>query len=890
MAEEKPLAGDPGPEDSAFEDLQREFEEVMAQLDADPATAAFKDEYEKLHQALVKSHGSEKRLMSKCRELNAELVANAAKVESVLSSGADSEQLQKEVDEAWKLVDQGRDTEAALKEEIERLQEEVDELNVRVEEAESQPQSNPDDIADLMAAKRSLQKERDDLLEQVGELRTNLSDITAKQMQTERAREENEKEVESLRLQLDKKNSEADKEARKKANLERELLSKKEALGTAQDAVQERQATLEMLQQTYAGLQEKYAARNNKIAEAKSEAAAAEIKSQRLARQVDDLTLSNKNASEDIVTLKEELGTRKQEVQVLKKEAGKLEKANAVITKKLRDGETKLNEMVTKRDGLKTEVAGLERDLETQRKEVATQRKQIETLARSRDMLTKQMTQALSDTEVQQQLVVQHEQQQRQLEGEITSFKLESQKQNKALSGLEKERDKHIAEAASHQQKAAETSAELGVAETQILQLKKAVAEGEAAMKQQMSAYEAVRSDRNLTAKNLIAAQDEIAEMKRKLKILNHQIDQLKEEISGKESHLLKEQGLKEEVEGQKFKLKAQVDKLAQANAKTLRDVELAKNEEEKLTKIVGEAEAEKARLKADLERVISERDVLGTQVIRRNDELALVHEKLKIQQNALYHGESAYQERHEDMRVLKVEIKKQRREIANLKKKTTNTKRLADDLTVAKEKLLQEQNRCKALEKEMETPMNVHRWRQLEGSDPGAYEMIQKVQTLQKRLIQKTEEVVEKELRIQEKEKRYMELKNILARQPGPEVAEQLTIYQQTVKDKNRQLKAMASELNMYQMQVSEYQFEIERLARELGETKKKFLSQKRKEALARERERAMQPPVGAMGMGMGSSLNTTQGARTAGGGFNFAQAQPQSQQQQQHQLQPPQ
>jgi len=70
-------------------------------------------------------------------------------------------------------------------------------------------------------------------------------------------------------------------------------------------------------------------------------------------------------------------------------------------------------------------------------------------------------------------------------------------------------------------------------------------------------------------------------------------------------------------------------------------------------------------------------------------------------------------------------------------------------------------------------------------------YEMIQKVQTLQRRLIQKTEEVVEKELRIQEKEKRYMELKNILARQPGPEVAEQLQIYQQAVKDKSRQYDA---------------------------------------------------------------------------------------------------
>ena len=69
---------------------------------------------------------------------------------------------------------------------------------------------------------------------------------------------------------------------------------------------------------------------------------------------------------------------------------------------------------------------------------------------------------------------------------------------------------------------------------------------------------------------------------------------------------------------------------------------------------------------------------------------------------------------------------------------------------------------------------------------------MIQKIHTLQRRLIQKTEEVVEKELLVQEKEKLYMELKQILQRQPGPEVAEQLQIYQQTLKDKTKQMKVM--------------------------------------------------------------------------------------------------
>ena len=48
---------------------------------------------------------------------------------------------------------------------------------------------------------------------------------------------------------------------------------------------------------------------------------------------------------------------------------------------------------------------------------------------------------------------------------------------------------------------------------------------------------------------------------------------------------------------------------------------------------------------------------------------------------------------------------------------------------------LLRERTRCKALEEELENPMNIHRWRKLEGSDPSTYEMIQKIQTLQVRV-----------------------------------------------------------------------------------------------------------------------------------------------------------
>merc|ERR1711865_757548 len=118
----------------------------------------------------------------------------------------------------------------------------------------------------------------------------------------------------------------------------------------------------------------------------------------------------------------------------------------------------------------------------------------------------------------------------------------------------------------------------------------------------------------------------------------------------------------------------------------------------------------------------------------------------------------------------------------------------------------------ARALQEELENPMNVHRWREMEGSDPATFEMIQRVKKLQKDLIGKTEEVVEKEAQIQDKEKLYVQLKHIIARQPGPEVAEQLSWYSQNLKEKTSHMKQMAGELKTYHAQVKDLRDEIDR------------------------------------------------------------------------------
>lgn len=78
-------------EETAFEEIERDFQEVLNELSGDKSLEKFRIEYEKLHAVMKKSYDNEKRLMAKCRELNAEIVVNSAKVATALKVSQDDQ-------------------------------------------------------------------------------------------------------------------------------------------------------------------------------------------------------------------------------------------------------------------------------------------------------------------------------------------------------------------------------------------------------------------------------------------------------------------------------------------------------------------------------------------------------------------------------------------------------------------------------------------------------------------------------------------------------------------------------------------------------------------------------------------------------------------------------
>merc|ERR1712159_767077 len=543
------------------------------------------------------------------------------------------------------------------------------------------------------------------------------------------------------------------------------------------------------------------------------------------------------------IELQRHLKIKHEEIKVHQQEKDKASKGLDQLKRRKQLDDDSRKEIEISRNGLKSDIQSLLREIERLRKQVDEDGHQIVDLLHERDLLNKNVIKADDRTKKQSELVKSLESTTQGLEKEVGGVKELLQDAVKRIYDLDKQREKCGIELPLANSKHMTALEELKNRENKISELKKNLADVKGKLAQQKQLYEAVRTDRNVYSKNLIESQDEIAEMRRKFKIMYHQIEQLKEEIKEKDQALIKEHFDHHKMSKLCETVKDQMEKAKKKQQHLAHQVETQGADIKKLESTIHDAETERQNQKREYENVISDRDILGTQLIRRNDELALLYEKIKIQQSTLQKGEIQYKERLEEIRTLRIKIAALKRELHIAKQQVVNIDDLKKEVYQLQRELLQERTKVKALSEELENPMNVHRWRKLEGQDPATYEMIQKVKTLQRRLIAKTEEAVEKDLLIQEKEKLYLELKSILSSQPGPEVAEQVAVYQQKLKEKTKQMKSMAAELNMYHAQVNDYKDEIERLTRELQDMKRKYFDQKRREQLLKDAQRGEKP-----------------------------------------------
>jgi hypothetical protein len=89
---------------------------------------------------------------------------------------------------------------------------------------------------------------------------------------------------------------------------------------------------------------------------------------------------------------------------------------------------------------------------------------------------------------------------------------------------------------------------------------------------------------------------------------------------------------------------------------------------------------------------VINERDILGTQLIKRSEELALLYEKIKIQRSMLKKGKIYYEDRLNDIKNIRQKIAELKRQLLVSQGETACIPDLEKEIYILQKELLEQQ------------------------------------------------------------------------------------------------------------------------------------------------------------------------------------------------------
>lgn len=490
--------------------------------------------------------------------------------------------------------------------------------------------------------------------------------------------------------------------------------------------------------------------------------------------------------------------------------------------------EDQIQELNADRESIQTILASEEEALSRHQKELQEKRESEKGEHRTRSIMETKIKKHTENIDKLNMECIQLQSRVRKLENQNKGYEIESIKLDTQIKELQKQQGKYGAEASTAHARFYQTVEELKIKNSIIDELQKKNVDLEVKLKYQQSLYESVRSDRNMYSKNLIETQQETSALQDKFMMMTHQIVQLKEELKRKDELITKECLNQDKAEKQK---NATENQAAMVEEKIKCTKEVIKLRDQKISDLkytIAGGQVEKQKQLKDHEMVLNERDILGAQLIKRNQELDVLHEKIKISHSNLSKGEKHFREKENELDLFKKQLESTRQELSLSQDSVIDIGQFKSEINSLEKEILKEKTKNRALEDELQYPMNVHRWKKMEATDPENYERIMKIQTLQRRVITKTEEVKEKDKLIKEKEQLFFQLKNILARQPGPEVKSQIEIYQSSLKDKTSQLKKMLNELKYSQAKAKASKYEIGTVNEQIASIKQNYFKKR--------------------------------------------------------------
>lgn len=819
-----------------FKGLGDIYKTIMNDSSNDENFLKFRSEFEKVYGGVVDIKGHAKQIVDSYGGLCSEILQTP---DLVTKEGSKDDQdaialktLKQQTKTAEDMLESGGKREELLKAELRQLKHDITNLSATIKQGVGLSVAQERAINELIAGKEQATKDLENELDKIVQLRNGLVTISEKIEKTEVSKNDLEEEIHSLKEKNTEKRIEIDNEMRNKDRLEQELREQRVVVTIKSQEVAGKQNEVNRATEDIAVIESQIKLQKQMIEKLLRDQESLGSRTVKLQHDYDEqMSETSKLVSENqssMVVLKIKEAELLNHIAEVKKVA----RIKEILIKKNRILEDQKFQAEFVRKGIRADNDSRMAEVERRKRQIESTRKNQDDLTRERDILKSSLGKTQIESTKLSSLVLLQKQQMCNIELEMVSVKQEVSEHLKDYRVFEHEKKEGETEILIIKNQCASILAELKEKEVAIFDFKRQMFSAENKLKHQQNIYEGIQSDRNLHAKQLIESQAAIADMKRNLRIMNFQINGYKDDINSKDASVVKEAAENLKLTKDTLLIEDEIKTLKNQNTLAQAYIRSQMAEEVKLDHFVKEAEIERSRQENALSVLVNERDSLSTQLIHRNDELTQVYDKIKTQQSSLIRGEAYYREKLKAIRQLRENLHDKKLQRMKLAEETSGVPDMKKTFTDIHNQVTQEKMRIKALEEELKNPINVHRWRKLEGSNPQAFEMLQMLHSLQKKLISKTKEEKEKQEAIEIKEKLYLHLKAMLAKQVGPEATEQCNDFVKALKEKKLQLRHMDTELNMYQAQVREYKHSIGELNYGLADIKKKFLGMYMKRA----------------------------------------------------------
>lgn len=518
-----------------------------------------------------------------------------------------------------------------------------------------------------------------------------------------------------------------------------------------------------------------------------------------------------------------QIGEKKRLIQCLSVEGKILQQKKDMISQKIIEIEKERISFEQERDKLKVQNNKIVHvEMIMKKRDNETKNRQREALKREMELVDRKKNLSEKSSNIIFDLIRSSERTLKTLQHDSEAFQGKAKEYEESMKNLTNTIAKDREETDYISSKIKDSLLRLRKEEDAIQHIQKELETAEVVLKQKQNMCEALKNECNTRSKALVANHEEIEKAKKDYNVVERQINLIKMDISHTEDGLVTEHFNHHHSKEEKEILQSELEHIREQILEIDNVLEGHNREEHLLHQSIHDNDNECDKFVKEYTTIVGFRDSIDTILLKKNEELEKIQEKIKIQQSVLNHSEADYQVQMSRIADFTDKLKQLSNQKMSLAKEALIFDEHVHKYNSLEEEVQFEKSRSMALKEELQRPFNVHRWRTLEHRNPPKFDKIKKIQKLQRYLIETADSIARRERFTRDIELEYLQTKRAADRQPQLiEVSEQLQMYQTTLERKNEQMKNIDVDLNLMKRKVDDLRNTLKALEVERKEMK---------------------------------------------------------------------